>query len=116
MAVGNVVGVADCSTAVVVGERRYVDVDKAVRLCRLDGAQGDSVVGCEDGGVYGDPDGQCQYRHGGEAGVLQQLAEGEFEIIHIAMPPSDLLLLRVARESGRRGVRRPAGPAPSPRT
>src|SRR5256885_14997940 len=82
MAVGNVVGVADCSTAVVVGERRYVDVDKAVRLCRLDGAQGDSVVGCEDGGVYGDPDGQCQYRHGAEAGVLQQLAEGVFQVVH----------------------------------
>src|SRR5204862_4843270 len=82
VAVVNVVRVAERSTAGVVRERRYVDVDQAVRLCRLDGAQGDSVVGCEDGGVYGDPDGQCQYRYGAEPGVLQQLAEGVFQVIH----------------------------------
>src|SRR5439155_4665525 len=82
VAVVNIVRVAERSTAVVIRERRCVDVDQAVRLGRLDGAQGDSVVGCEDGSVYGDPNGQCQYRHGGEAGVLQQLAKGEFQIIH----------------------------------
>src|SRR2546429_4026927 len=38
--------------------------------------------GCEDGGVYGDPDGQCQYRHGAEPGILQQLKKGEAKIVH----------------------------------
>src|SRR2546429_3567103 len=38
--------------------------------------------GCEDGGVYGDPDGQCQYRHGAEPGILQQLSKGEAKIVH----------------------------------
>ena len=82
VSVVNEVRVAERSTAVLVRQRRYVDVNQTVRLRRLDGAQGDSVVGCEDGGVYGDPDGQCQYRHGAEAGILRQLAESEFEIVH----------------------------------
>src|SRR5437763_4444370 len=36
----------------------------------------------EDRRVCPDAEREREHRHGGEAGVLQQLAEGEFEIIH----------------------------------
>ena len=42
---------------------------------------------------------------GGEAGVLQQLAKREFEIIHSAMPPADRLSPRGARAASRREAR-----------
>ncbi len=37
------------------------------------------------------PDAECEreHGHGGEAGVFQELAEGEFEVIHNAAPPQD---------------------------
>src|SRR5437762_1143855 len=38
----------------------------------------------EDRRVRPDAEGQREDRHGGEAGVLQQLAKGEFEVIHNA--------------------------------
>ena len=39
--------------------------------------------------VRPDAERKCEHGHGGEAGILQQLAESEFEIIHNATPPSD---------------------------
>src|SRR5437763_399289 len=41
-----------------------------------------SVDDAEDGRVRPDAESEREDGHGGEAGVLQQLAEGEFEIIH----------------------------------
>src|SRR6266404_5394713 len=65
------------------------------------------------GQINSDAKGEREHGDHGEAGVLQQLAEGEFEIIHNAAPPSDRLSPHVgpattkratqrARESGRR--------------
>src|SRR5437773_3849932 len=39
--------------------------------------------------VRPDAEREREHGYGREAGVLQQLAEGEFEIIHNAAPPSD---------------------------
>src|SRR5437867_6583657 len=36
----------------------------------------------KDGGVGPDAQREREHGHGGEAGVLQQLAEGEFQIVH----------------------------------
>src|SRR5207247_7985347 len=48
----------------------------------------------EHSGVRPDAEREREHSHGGEAGVLQQLAEGEFEIIHNGEPPSGPPLLR----------------------
>src|SRR5205809_4101682 len=52
----------------------------------------------EDGRVRPDAQRQREHGHVGEAGVLQQLAGGEFEIIHDAEPPLDRLWSRGAPE------------------
>jgi hypothetical protein len=44
--------------------------------------QQDGVHETENGRVRPDAERERQHSHGGEAGVLQQLAEGEFEIVH----------------------------------
>src|SRR2546426_185513 len=66
------------------------------------------VDNAENRGVR--PDAQREGEHGdsGEAGILQQLAKGEFEITHNATPPSDRLALPVAPAPSRQ-----AGPLPS---
>ncbi len=51
-----------------------------------------SPVNVPDRGIGPDAEREREHGHGGEAGVLQQLAEGEFEIIHNEAPPSDQLL------------------------
>src|SRR5438034_7570001 len=53
----------------------------------------------EDCRVSPDAKREGEHGHGGEPGVLQQLAKGEFEIIHNAEPPSDRYSQRVERES-----------------
>src|SRR5204863_9776983 len=45
----------------------------------------------ENGGVRPDAEREREHSHGGEARVLQQLADGEAKIIHIGAPPSDRL-------------------------
>ena len=45
--------------------------------------ENESIHGAEDGGVRTDAERQREHRHGGEAGVLQQLAESESQILHI---------------------------------
>ena len=52
------------------GERHAVDDEEHVRVCT-------------------DAQTERERPHGGEAGIHTQLAEGEFEVIHIATPPSD---------------------------
>src|SRR5439155_7007449 len=41
----------------------------------------------KDRRVRSDAEREREHGHGGEAGILQQLAKGEFEIIHNAAPP-----------------------------
>src|SRR5207247_4668728 len=61
-------------------------------------AEQNRVDDAEDRRVRSDAQRQRQHDHRGEAGVLQQLAEGELEIIHVAMPPLDQLALHGARD------------------
>jgi len=37
---------------------------------------------CEDGRVRPDAEGEREHSHGGETGILQLLANGEFEVVH----------------------------------
>src|SRR6266516_7150487 len=57
--------------------------------------------------VSPDAEREREHGHGGEAGILQQLAKGEFEIIHNATPPSDRLALRGALAPSTRTRPRP---------
>src|SRR5437867_2968245 len=59
--------------------------------------------------VRPDAQGEGEHGHRGEAGVLQQLAKGEFEIIHNAMPASDRHSSRGARGCSSRGGQRYTG-------
>src|SRR5213079_2843772 len=45
----------------------------------------DRVDNREDGGVRPDAEREREHGHGGEAGVLEQLAEGEFQIVHCSL-------------------------------
>ncbi len=63
--------------------RRAKDAHEAVRLRIGQGPEQDRVEHAEDGGGRPDPEGQREHGDGGEAGVLQQLAKGEAEVVHI---------------------------------
>src|SRR5205823_2300286 len=67
-----------------------------------------SVDDAEDGRVRPDAESEREHRYSGEAGVLQQLAEGEFDVIHNAAPQSD----RPSRPGARATSRREARPNP----
>jgi len=41
-----------------------------------------STIDCENCRVRPDAERECEHGHGGEAGVLEQLAESEFQIVH----------------------------------
>ena len=56
----------------------------------------------EDRRIRPDAEREREHGHGGKAAVLQQLAEGEFEVIHNAMLPSDRLSQRGARAANLR--------------
>ena len=47
--------------------------------------------------VRSDAEGEREHGHGGEAGVLQQLAEGEFEIVHRSLSKASWLSFRAQR-------------------
>src|SRR5438309_9725112 len=64
-----------------------------------------AVDDTEHRGVRPDTEREREHGHGGEAGVLQQLAEGEFEIIHSAKSPLDRLSSRGERANSRREAR-----------
>ena len=55
-------------------ETAGVDVGQWTNQYRIDGA--------EDGAVATDAEREREHGHGGETGVLQQLAEGEAKIVH----------------------------------
>src|SRR5207302_11061166 len=57
------------------------------------------VDDAEDGGIGPDTQCECEHGYGGEAGVLKQLAKGEFEIIHNVRPPLDQPWPRDGREN-----------------
>ena len=44
--------------------------------------QQDGIQQAEDGGVRPNAEGEGEHGHGAEPGVLQQLAEGESEVVH----------------------------------
>src|SRR5437870_10306724 len=82
------------------------DLHDSVRLEERQRAQEYCVYDAEDRGVRSDAEREREHGDGGEAGVFQQLAKGEFQIIHNAMPPSDRLSLRGGRAASRRAVQR----------
>jgi hypothetical protein len=45
-------------------------------------AQQHRIYDAEDGGVRSDAECERKHGHRSEAGILQQLAEGEFEVVH----------------------------------
>jgi len=63
------------------------------------GIQQRRVGNAEDRRVRSNAKRKGEHGYGGEAGVLQQLAEGEFEIIHGARPSSDGANVAVCRSS-----------------
>ena len=58
------------------------DDGEPVRFRKRQRAKQRGVDQAEDGGASPDAEREREHRHGGEAGVLQQLAEGEFEVVH----------------------------------
>ena len=58
------------------------DDGEPVRFRKRQRAKQRGVDQAEDGGASPDSKREREHSHGGEAGVLQQLAEGEFEVVH----------------------------------
>src|SRR2546425_336295 len=55
---------------------------KFLRPFHRQGAQADGIQKLENRRVGSDAEREREHGHGGEAGVLEQLAEGEFEVVH----------------------------------
>src|SRR5437667_4384216 len=58
------------------------DLHQPVWFRSRNGVQQHCVHHAKDGGIRPDPEREREHGHGGEAGVLQQLAQGEFQIVH----------------------------------
>ena len=58
------------------------ELDDPVGRGKRPRTEGERVDGAEHRGVQPDAEREGEHGHGGEAGVLQQLAEGEFQIVH----------------------------------
>src|SRR5438552_7777619 len=58
------------------------DDDQAIRIRKRQRTQQRGVNQTEDGRAGPEAERKCEHGHAGEAGVLQQLAESEFEIVH----------------------------------
>src|SRR5437762_1751794 len=86
------------------------DRDNFVRPVRREWPQEDGVEYAKDCSVGPDAQRERDHGHGGETGVLQQLAEGEFEIIHGAWSVSVVRrpLLFISSTSSIRESRRPS--------
>src|SRR2546422_773505 len=67
-----------------VWKRRKLRVNSHQLLWLCVGKRGekDSIDGAKNGRIRADAQPEGEHRHSGEAGVLQQLAEGEFEVVH----------------------------------
>src|SRR5438874_10385756 len=91
------------------------DLHDSVRLEERQRPQEYCVYDAEDRRVRSDSKREREHGYGGEAGVLQQLAEGEFEIIHNATPPSDPLSPRAGQATNKRPAIRAGEPATPPR-
>src|SRR2546426_11638153 len=74
-----------------------VDLDEPLLVLAGNGIEQMRIRYAED--CSGRPDSQREreHSHGSETGVLQQLAEGEFEVIHGARPSSDGVNVAVCR-------------------
>src|SRR2546425_10126344 len=62
---------------------------QSIRLRIRQGAQRNRIDDAQQNCVRADAEREGELDHSGEAGVFQQLAEDEFEIIHTAVPPWD---------------------------
>src|SRR6266513_3034075 len=71
--------------------RSRPDGHESLRIRKRQRPQDDCVNDTENRRVRPDAEREREHGHSSEAGVLQQLAKGEFEIIHNAAPPSDRL-------------------------
>src|SRR5205823_10338961 len=78
-----------------------------IRFRKIERLPKNRIGHAENRHVGPDAEREREDRHGGEAGVLQQLAKGKFEIIHNAAPPSDRLGLRAWPATSKRGSRQP---------
>jgi len=67
---------------IIAGSVRENDSHQLLCVLHLQRSEQKLVDQTEDGGVRPDAQREREHGHSGEAGVLQQLAEGEFEIIH----------------------------------
>src|SRR5213082_1598539 len=83
--------------------RSRPDGHESLRIRKRQRPQDYCVNDTENGRVRPDAQREREHGHGGEAGVLQQLAEGEFQIIHISAPPSDRLSRRAAPAASKPG-------------
>ena len=75
----NVTGVTLTSTVTLKGRLNH---DEPVGRGERQRPEQHPVYDAEDGRVRPDAQREREHSHGGEAGILQQLAEGEFEIVH----------------------------------
>jgi hypothetical protein len=62
--------------------RRAEHSDQTFRVRVRKPSKQDRVHDAEHGSIRADAEREREHGHGGEAGVLQQLAEGEFEVVH----------------------------------
>jgi hypothetical protein len=58
------------------------DHDQLLGLGKGQRPQQDGIDDTENSRVRTDAQGELKHGHGGEAGLFQELAEGEFEVVH----------------------------------
>src|SRR6266699_2806901 len=61
---------------------RFPHLHELARLIVVERFEQHAIDNAKDGGVRSDPEREREDGHGGETGVLQQLAEGEFDVVH----------------------------------
>src|SRR5258706_12901317 len=85
------------------------DLYQSIRVFHRQGIEYCRVNGTVNRYCCADAYCQREHRHGSEAGILQQLAARELQIIHISALPWDRLLPRDAPAASRRTARWPGG-------
>ncbi len=73
---------AKSTAAEIAGEHR----GEFVRMAHRQRPQQQSINDAEDHAIRPDPEREREHGHGGEAGVLQQLTKGEFQVVHKLSP------------------------------